>query len=456
MKTDLKGLMERPASFLNDRLGIGKKETDQALREDVVTLAGGRRRAAQEYYLQRTESMLLAGAAGLILAVVLCFRFFSGPDVPEGGKIERPGYGSDPKETLLNVSAQGVDGEGQVNLAVSGREYTAAQKQELLDQAGETLLLEYLGDNPGADEVRSSLVLPEAFENGAVTAEYVMIPYGIISDQGKILTEPSDEGELVEIRADLECQGAKKSFVMNVRVLPVILPEEEKFWKDITDAAAEADKTGGEEAYVTLPGEVDGKTLTWTYPRDTALAGIAFLCLLMPVFVRIIMDQQVKEQAAKRRDELLSDYPDLVWKMTLLMGAGLTISGAFGKIAGEYVKQQAGEGKNAGKRYAYEEMVFSCREMKSGVPEAKAYENFGRRCGPACYIRLGSLLSQNLKKGSRGLASTLEKEAVSSLEMRRNEARKKGEKASTKLMLPMVLMLGVVMAVLTVPAFLTM
>ena len=456
MKMDLYGLMERPASFLNDRLGIGKKETDQALREDVVTLAGGRRPAAQEYYLKRTESMLLAGIAGILLAAALCFRFFSGGNALEEGLIERPDYGSDPRQTQLRVSASGVDGDGEVNLDVSGRLYTETEKQALLDEAIETLLQEYLSENTGADEVRSSLFLPDSFISGAVTAEYVMIPYGVISDQGQILAQPSEEGELVEIRADLECQGAKKSCEMNVRVLPEILSEDEKLWKDISDAARQAEQKDGEKAFVTLPEEVDGKTLLWSYPKDTALVGLAVMCLLAPFLIRIVMDQQVKEKAGKRRDELLSDYPDLVWKMTLLMGAGLTISGAFGKIAGEYLKEQSAGGKDARRRFAYEEMVYSCREMKSGVPEAKAYENFGRRCGPACYVRLGSLLSQNLKKGSRGLASTLEKEAVSSLEMRRNEARKKGEKAATKLILPMVLMLGVVMAVLVVPAFLAM
>ena len=101
-------------------------------------------------------------------------------------------------------------------------------------------------------------------------------------------------------------------------------------------------------------------------------------------------------------------------------------------------------------------MLFACGEMKSGVPESTAYENFGRRCGLPQYIKLGSLLSQNLKKGSKGLASILEKEAASSLEERKNMARKLGEQAGTKLLFPMAMMFGVVLTVLIVPAFLSM
>ena len=94
--------------------------------------------------------------------------------------------------------------------------------------------------------------------------------------------------------------------------------------------------------------------------------------------------------------------------------------------------------------------------MKNGVSESAAYENFGKRCGLPCYIKLGTMLSQNLQKGSRGLVGILEKEAVSALEERKNAAKKLGEQAGTKILFPMIMMLGVVMAALIVPAFMNM
>ena len=132
----------------------------------------------------------------------------------------------------------------------------------------------------------------------------------------------------------------------------------------------------------------------------------------------------------------------------------MSIRSAWDKIGEDY--QKAREEGRMPVRYAYEEMLFACGEMKSGVPESTAYENFGRRCGLPQYIKLGSLLSQNLKKGSKGLASILEKEAASSMEERQNMARKLGEQAGTKLLFPMAMMFGVVLTVLIVPAFLSM
>ena len=101
-------------------------------------------------------------------------------------------------------------------------------------------------------------------------------------------------------------------------------------------------------------------------------------------------------------------------------------------------------------------MRLTLREMNSGVPEAGAYENFGRRCSLPAYIKLGSLLSQNLKKGSKGLNALLEHEAVLSMEQHKMAVRKLGEKASVKMLLPMILMFGVVLIILMVPAFLSM
>ena len=171
----------------------------------------------------------------------------------------------------------------------------------------------------------------------------------------------------------------------------------------------------------------------------------------------------------------------------MLLSAGLTIRGAFTRITTQY-REETGRGGgtpsdrsgsgggtpaghsrhrssmpaggsgpgHGGKRYVYEEMLLTLREMNSGVPEASAYENFGRRCSLPMYIKLGSLLSQNLKKGSKGLTAMLEHEAVLSMDQHKMAVRKLGERASVKMLLPMILMFGVVLIILMVPAFLSM
>ena len=90
--------------------------------------------------------------------------------------------------------------------------------------------------------------------------------------------------------------------------------------------------------------------------------------------------------------------------------------------------------------------------MDSGISEAEAYRRFGERCGQVKYKTLATLLIQNLQKGSRHLSDLLDKESVEAWEERKRKARVLGEAAATKLLLPMVLMLLVVMAVIMLPA----
>ena len=55
--------------------------------------------------------------------------------------------------------------------------------------------------------------------------------------------------------------------------------------------------------------------------------------------------------------------------------------------------------------------------------------------------------------GSRDILRVMEDEVAKSMDIRKEVIRKKGEKASTKLLFPMALMLAVVLVIMIVPAF---
>ena len=72
------------------------------------------------------------------------------------------------------------------------------------------------------------------------------------------------------------------------------------------------------------------------------------------------------------------------------------------------------------------------------------------------YKKLALLLEQNRRQGSEKLVQQLEEENLLAYEMRKNQARKAGEEASVKLLFPMLGMLGIVIAILLLPAMMTM
>ena len=130
----------------------------------------------------------------------------------------------------------------------------------------------------------------------------------------------------------------------------------------------------------------------------------------------------------------------------------MTAKSVWKKIVDDYGKQKRNSGRT---RWAYEEMEITLKEMQNGVPELECYEHFAKRCDLLPYIKLGALLAQNLKKGTKGLWIQMEMEAHQAMNDRKNQIKKLGEEAGTKLLIPMLLMLVVVLSIVIVPAFLS-
>lgn len=437
--------------FLVEKMGPDRLEKrNREISQELVSLATGNRDAIPRHYAEKIADTLLVLTVLSAVSLLVFLTMDRNSLIVENNRLERPGYGMGDREEELVVQMEGETETEVIAVTVQERKLTGQQAEELLERARETVASELRGNNFSLDEVRDDLKFSTSLENGLVTVNWMTFPYGIVEEDGRITGTPEEEGSLVEIRATLSCQGMDLVYETAACVYPQLLTEEERLWKSVKEEVAKADEAGANQEMLTLPHEVEGRKLTWLHQREDILPLFLALMVILPCCVYIWKDQKVHERAKARKMQLMMDYPELMWKMTMLLGAGLTIRGMFHRITSEYRKENSGE-----LHYVYEEMLYTCHEMKSGVPEGTAYENFGRRCQLPKYIKLGSLLSQNLKKGSKGLVSLLEKEAQSSMEERRSVARKLGEQAGTKLMFPMILMFGIVLIVLIVPAFLS-
>lgn len=158
--------------------------------------------------------------------------------------------------------------------------------------------------------------------------------------------------------------------------------------------------------------------------------------------------REIDQKLEARKRELLLDYPEIVNKLALYMGAGMTIRNAFFKMGEDYKKQ-----REQRKKYVYEEILITCHELQGGRSETEAYERFGKRCQVQAYIKLSALLSQNIRKGSNDLLRMFRQEADNAFIERKNMAKRLGEEAGTKLLMPMMIMLCVVMVIIIIPAY---
>ena len=83
-------------------------------------------------------------------------------------------------------------------------------------------------------------------------------------------------------------------------------------------------------------------------------------------------------------------------------------------------------------------------------------ERFIEAADDVNYRRLAGLLSQGMVNGAQGLAVLLEKEVDKTREEKRRQSKATGEQISTALIAPMMLQLGIVIALIMIPAFTNM
>ena len=96
---------------------------------------------------------------------------------------------------------------------------------------------------------------------------------------------------------------------------------------------------------------------------------------------------------------MLLDYSEVLSRLIIFLGAGMSIRSAWERIAVDY-RRSVEHGVHQ-KRYIYEENGSDGEPVKSGVSESQAFYEFGSRCGLQPYMKLAALLEQSRKNGAK-------------------------------------------------------
>lgn len=227
------------------------------------------------------------------------------------------------------------------------------------------------------------------------------------------------------------------------------LTEAEQLLTDIQNAITmEGSKEG--ETYFHLPQQVDGVTLEWREPKQYLLIKVLFFEIVIMVLLYFVVQERKRTEEKERQDQMRLDYAEFVNKLLILLGSGMSLKQSLNRISARYLDKR--QKKQTKKRFLYEELLVTNYEIQDGESERRAYQKFGERTGLSCYHRLVRILIQNLQTGNRGLCELLGQEATVALEERKALAKKLGEEAGTKMLLPLIMMLGIVIAIIMVPA----
>lgn len=402
---------------------------------------------------------LLVTGAGIASCLLMGF---SGGKTPVRALI-RGENGSGSRKVQLQLQVEEED--RSLTLEVPEVRLKQEEAEETLTEFCLELDEKILGENTSLNRICFPLLLQATYGDSPVKVEWQTNAPDLLSWEGKLGTDIPAEGVEVQLKAELTLQDYHDNYQRNVTVYP-----SEAAADLVGRIQAETEKLNRDEegeAYY-LPEAIDEKQLHWYVVSNSSGWSLLVLSLLILAVMPLIERQKVAEERTKRSELLDREYPDLVSRMQMLLGAGLSMRKVFERIGLEYMSLQEDASPDAGavglfqsdqnkkKSLACEEVLISVRELENGMTEAEVYQRFGDRCGTPSYRGLALLLEQNLTKGGQGLITLLEQEAMEAFENRQRRARQEGEKVSVRLLLPMGMMLLVVLVLIIVPAFMSM
>ena len=363
--------------------------------------------------------------------------------------LERNPYGEGAYEETLQVELEGKQEE--IQIYVEEQKYTEADKKRYLKEAEKELNTWFQRVCGDKGEIRQSLSFPDKLEQNPVTLSWSTSQPQILDWEGVLGTGVAPKGEMVDLMCTITLEEEMKIWQKEVRVYPPRRTEKEALQEEIQVRAEKLSEENSKKMY--LPETYQGEAVH--YRRTAGNTGylVCVLSVLLGFGIFPLKKERERQKEELRKKEMQRDYPDVLDKLVLFLQAGFSIRKAMEKLAIDYQRNR--QKYHMKERAAYEEIVKTCREMEGGVYEADAYERMGKRCKISQYKILSVLLVQNLRKGNQNILELLERESASAGEERKREARVRGEEASVKLLLPMIMQLMVVLVILMVPAFLS-
>lgn len=148
-----------------------------------------------------------------------------------------------------------------------------------------------------------------------------------------------------------------------------------------------------------------------------------------------------EKKILKRSEELLHDFSEVVSKLALLTNAGMILREAWQEVA------------FGGKGVIYTEMQTAVNDMNNGVAEVDAIYNFGTRCIIPEIKKFTSTIIQGMTKGNSELTAMLQEQSKEVWQLKKQLVRREGEKAASKLLIPICIMFIGILIMILIPIF---
>lgn len=392
---------------------------------------------------KKQKRIILISIALSIISIIAGFIYDLNLENEETDRIVRPKPYEDTKSIDFKVDIDGIENGENISYIgnIESRKLAENEIDSYLKLALDNVEENMFREGEKRDKVLTGVDIPARMPGNPVDISFSTSESGILTDDGSINFNLVREKQIITVNL-LASYGEKEAErSVDITIYPKEITEEERI-KSAVKEKLDMALASGENDIVEIPKEVEGHALRTFFPKEEITGGITGFAFLSVICLFVVFNEKNKKKIRDREEELKSGYTEFVGRFVILLGAGLGISAVWKKL-------EAGFTSNSSLNY---EIKITLWEIGNGKTEREAYENFGRRIGGTQYAKFISVINQSLKLGTGQLLTRLEAEAEAAMFERRTKAKIMGEVADTKLLMPMMLQLVLIMLVIMIPA----
>ena len=392
-------------------------------------------------------------------------------------EIERGSYGTQKTPYKINLDAENLMNGMEFSVSVSPRKYDKEEADKVFLEKIEELKTNILASNIDFEHINSKLNLLNDLGDG-IKANYAFNPQkgdkedfkyyvkyqGLIDGSGNVRNENFKIDEtcdgFLEIQLSTEIKDKEspyksEKFMFPVRVVSKNMNELESFKIAFKKAFDEKDKESINEDTIKLPKLVNNFRIRYKEKLNLSFLFMPLFGILAAILLEARDKELEKEKIKKRIRYLEIDYTQIITKILLYVSSGMTIRNSMIRLADVYQKSDLNK-ERIDERVAYKELIVVRNKLLGGYSEVRAYEEMAKNINLRTYTRFLNIIIQSIKNGNKELKNILNMEVQDALYERKQHAKKLGEEAPTKLVLPLMMMLAIIMVIIMVPAFMGM
>jgi hypothetical protein len=346
-----------------------------------------------------------------------------------------------------------------MTLKVIQKKRSEKEKLVLLNSFQDRLANLMLGENKDFEHICKPLNLMAYDKDTGITIDWTSSDPDRISEDGYVDVIGYENGEIVELVANIALDELTVARVYHLKIAAE--PEKDDVKNSLLGRLKKNLNQNSEDSnpVMKLPQELsDGIEIRWFVRRDSHLAFLTVLCLIAVLIVYFKRYEKIDKEIKEAEESLIRDLPGFINKLVMLLNAGLVVSTAFTKIVSDFESSNSLHKKvnQTDRRFLYEELSEIHKRMdQSNTSLIKELTNFSKRSGVREMVRLTAVITDNWNKGSL-LAEKLEGESGLLWLSRKKRAEERGRLAETKLTLPLVILLAVLIMVTIAPALMEM